>query len=131
MLWKPYRLRKDWQFGEIIKATPKSTNSSFVIFSVANNINNCRFGISIPQKMIKTAVERNYYKKQIRNMLILHLKEHQDSCQTDRNHSHRDFVIIIRYSYSKNDFAINQKNLYYLMCKSCYFQITKKIKKTN
>jgi len=126
MLWKPYRLRKNWQFQEVIQTGRKIANPSFVIFSTTNDLKNCQFGISIPQKLIKTAVERNHYKRQIRNILILHLKEHKDSCQIDNNHSHHDFVIIIRYSYPKNDFTTNQGNLYKLMCKSCYFKLTKK-----
>ena len=115
MLWKPYRLRKNWQFQEIIKAGKKVANPSFVIFSTENNLDNCQFGISIPQKLVKKAVDRNYYKRQIRNMLILHLKENNDNCKVDDNHSHYNFVIIIRYLYLENDFQTNQKNLYKLL----------------
>ena len=115
MLWKPYRLRKNWQFQEIIKAGKKAANPSFVIFSTANNLDSCQFGISVPQKLVKKAVDRNYYKRQIRNMLILHLKEHNDSCQVDNAHSHYNFVIIIRYLYLESDFQTNQKNLYKLL----------------
>ena len=84
-------------------------------FQLKNNLDNCQFGISVPQKLVKKAVDRNYYKRQIRNMLILHLKENNDSCQVDNNHSHYNFVIIIRYLYLEKDFQTNQKNLYKLL----------------
>jgi ribonuclease P protein component len=114
-LWRPYRLRKNWQFQKVIMSGQKIANPSFVIFFVKNDLNNCQFGISTPQKLIKKAVDRNYYKRQIRDMLILHLKKYQDSCQTSDNHSHFNFVIIVRYSYLEIDFATNQKNLYKLL----------------
>jgi len=111
MLWKPYRLRKNWQFKEIIKGGKKVNNASFSIFSIENNLENCQFGISIPQKLVKKAVDRNYYKRQIRNMLIFHLKEHNDTCQVNNDHIHYNFVIIIRYFYLESSFQINQKKL--------------------
>ncbi|MEG7978526.1 MAG: ribonuclease P protein component [Mollicutes bacterium UO1] len=93
----------------------KVANPSFVIFSVKNNLPNCHFGISTPQKLIKKAVDRNRYKRQVRDMIISHLKKHADSCQINDNHIHCNFVIIIRYPYLENDFATNQKNLYKLL----------------
>ena len=111
MLWKPYRLRKNWQFQEIITSGQKTVNASFVLFFVANNLENCRFGISTPKKLVKKAVDRNRFKRQVREMLITHLKKHQGSCQTSANHSHCNLVIIIRYPYLESDFATNQKNL--------------------
>jgi ribonuclease P protein component len=115
VLWKPYRLRKNWQFQEIITEGQKIVNASFVIFLVANKLDNCQFGISTPKKLVKKAVGRNKYKRQIRDMLIKHLKKNQDSCQINGNHEHHDFVIIIRHSYLGGDFQNNQKNLYKLM----------------
>jgi len=115
MLWRPYRLRKNWQFQEIITSGRKTVNSSFVLFSVVNNLKNCRFGISTPKKLVKKAVDRNRFKRQIRDMLISHLKKHHDGCQTSDNHSHYNFVIIVRYPYLENDFQTNQKNLYKLL----------------
>ena len=115
MLWRPYRLRKNWQFQEIIMKGQKIVNPSFVVFSVANNFNNCQFGISTPKKLIKKAVDRNRFKRQVRDMLISYLKKNSDSCQISDNHLHCNFVIIIRYPYLENDFQINQKNLYKLL----------------
>lgn len=114
-LWKPYRLRKNWQFQKIITDGQKIVNASFVIFLAPNKLDNCQFGISTPKKLVKKAVGRNKYKRQIRDMLIKHLKKNQDSCQINDNHMHYDFVIIIRHSYLANDFQTNQKNLYKLI----------------
>ena len=120
MLWKPYRLRKDWQFRNIIvEGGQKIFNPSFTIFFTTNDSNNCRFGISIPQKLVKLATDRNFYKRQVREMLIFHLKSKEskqsNSCQTDTEHRHIDFVIIVRYLYLKNNFPTNQENLYKLL----------------
>jgi ribonuclease P protein component len=93
----------------------KIVNASFVVFSVKNKLNNCQFGISIPKKLVKKAVDRNRFKRQVREMLITHLKNHQDSCKISTNHSHYNFVIIVRYPYLESDFATNQKNLYKLL----------------
>ena len=114
MIWKPYRLRKNWQFQAVIKGGQRLANPSFVIFSVENTLDNCLFGISAPQKLVKKAVDRNYYKRQIRNMIILRLKENINSCQIRSAHQHRNFVIIVRRLYLENDFATNQRNLYKL-----------------
>ena len=89
----------------------KTVNASFVVFSVENKLNNCQFGISTPKKLVKKAVDRNRFKRQVREMLITHLKNHQDTCQISANHSHCNLVIIIRYPYLENDFATNRKNL--------------------
>ncbi|MDR1670618.1 MAG: ribonuclease P protein component [Spiroplasmataceae bacterium] len=119
VLWKPYRLRKNWQFQGIITSGQKIVNSSFVIFFFSNKLNNCQFGISTPKKIIKRAVDRNYCKRQIREMLIKHLKNNQNSCQMNDNHTHYDFVIITRYFYLENEFQVNQKNLYKLLDLTC------------
>jgi ribonuclease P protein component len=114
MIWKPYRLRKNWQFQGIIKSGQRLVNSSFVIFSAENNLNNCLFGISVPQKLVKKAVDRNYYKRQTRNMIILFLKKNNDNCRIGSAHQHRSLVIIVRHFYLTNNFATNQRNLYKL-----------------
>jgi hypothetical protein len=48
-------------------------------------------------------------------MLISHLKKYHESCQMSDNHSHYNFVIIVRYPYLESDFQTNQKNLYKLL----------------
>ena len=120
MRWKSYRLRKDWQFENIItEGGQKAVNPSFTIFFTINDHSNCRFGISTPKKLIKLATDRNFYKRQVKGMMISHLKsgekKQSNSCQTITEHLHSDLVIIISYSYLKNNFATNQENLYKLL----------------
>jgi len=107
-MWKPYRLRKTWDFQKIIEQKNKIINYQFLIFYLPNQIANCRFGITIPKKIVKKAVERNLYKRQIKNMLILWIKE--SGCLEIENF-HYDLVIIMRNSYTDKDFQHNQKIL--------------------
>jgi ribonuclease P protein component len=97
----------------------KIFNSCFTVFFTTNDYNNCRFGVTIPQKLVKLATGRNFYKRQVKSMLISHLKSEDkklpNSCQTSTEHCHSDLVIIVRYPYLKNDFATNQENLYKLL----------------
>src|SRR5690349_12005093 len=100
-MWNPYRLRKVWEFSKVLKEGKKMVNNTeFVIFYLPNQLNNCRFGISIPRKVVKKATQRNYYKRQIKNILIYFLKEHKDACQVSQL-NHYDFVIIARSGLSE------------------------------
>ncbi|MCE8163023.1 MAG: ribonuclease P protein component [Candidatus Moeniiplasma glomeromycotorum] len=114
--WKLYRLK---QFQKVIQTGKRLINFNFPQFSfyVAKNnlLLHCQFGISVPRKMIKKAVPRNFYKRQIKNMLIGWLQKQNYSCQTSNSHSHQSLIIIMRYPYLKNDFATNQKKLYHLL----------------
>lgn len=102
-----------------MKKGRKTLGSSFTIFFANNDHNNCRFGVTVPQKLVRLATGRNLYKRQVKSMLISHLKSEEkktpNSCQTTAEHSHSDLVIIIRHSYLKSDFATNQKKLYNLL----------------
>lgn len=115
MLWKPYHLRKNWEFQKIIHHGRKSGNRNFTIFTAPNQLNNCQFGISIPQHWVKKAVQRNRYKRQIRNMLIQHLKKHNDGCRITTNHQHHNLIIIIRPAYLDQDFTTNRESLFQLL----------------
>jgi len=115
MLWKPYRLRKNWEFQKILSEARKLFNDSFTIFFAGDKLNNCRFGISVPHKLVKKSVKRNHYKRQIRSMLIQYLKRHNESCQTSDKHYHYNFVIITRLGYLDSNFTTNRENLYKLL----------------
>lgn len=91
------------------------SNNNFTFFFSKSKLSNCRFGISIPQKLVKKSVERNCYKRQIRSMLIQHLKKYNDSCQTSNKHFHYNLIIIIRLTYLSNDFIVNRESLYELL----------------
>src|SRR5687767_10893131 len=98
MLPKPYRLKKEWHFQKVIESKQKTVNASFVIWRKRpKNQKYCRFGIAIPQRLVKGSVARNYYKRQIRSMLALFLRENGNGCQKTSKHSHSNLVIVIRY----------------------------------
>ncbi|KLL01613.1 MAG: ribonuclease P [Mycoplasmataceae bacterium RC_NB112A] len=110
--WKSYRLKR---FQKIIKTGKRLINFDFPQFSfyVAKNnlLPHCQFGISVPRKMIKKAAPRNFYKRQIKNMLIGWLQKQNYNCRAGQLHSRQNLIIIMRYPYLKNDFAANQKVL--------------------
>ncbi|RHZ37739.1 ribonuclease P protein component [endosymbiont GvMRE of Glomus versiforme] len=112
-MWNLYRLRKGWGFSKVLNQGKKTVNSEFVIFYLPNQLNNCRFGISIPRKIVKKATQRNYYKRQIKNILTCFLKEQKDDCQVYRS-NHYDLVIIIRSGLSEK-FTARQKSLVELL----------------
>lgn len=111
--WKSYRLKR---FQKVIRSGKRIINFSLPQFSFYtsknNSLSHCQFGISVPRKMIKKASERNFYKRQIKNILIPWLQK-ADYCHPQ--HSHQNLIIIVRYPYLKNDFAANQKNLEQLL----------------
>ncbi|WNE41457.1 MAG: Ribonuclease P protein component [Mycoplasmataceae bacterium] len=108
-----YRLRKTWEFQDIIKKRKKIFNNQFIIFYSKNQdqekvIENCRIGISIPQKIVKKAFLRNRYKRQVKSMLI-------DLMKNNKNFSSRfskwDFVLLIKENFIKSKFEENKENL--------------------
>lgn len=112
MLRKNYRLKKNWEFKEVFKQMQKVGNSSFLIFFQKNQFNNCRFGIAISHKTFKRAVDRNHYRRQIRSIVVNWLKKKHNKCLLIINdHHHYNIVIVVRHSYSKNNFAVNQEYL--------------------
>ena len=82
-----------------------------MIFYLPNQLNNYRFGISIPRKLVKKATQRNYCKRQIKNILTCFLKEHKDDYQIYQSY---DLVIITRSGLSKK-FTARQKSLVELL----------------
>jgi len=111
--WKSYHVKR---FQKVIQTGKRIINFNLPQFSfyVAKNssLPHCQFGISIPRKMIKKATERNFYKRQIKNILIPWVQK-TNPCYPP--HSHQSLIIIMRYPYLKNDFATNQKNLEWLL----------------
>lgn len=114
--WTNYRLKKTWEFQKIIKERKKIFNNQFVIFySIYSNISetkidkkNCRFGISIPQKIVKKAVLRNKYKRQIRSILMELSRENKNFLT---RFTKWDFVLVIKENFIKSTFSENKENL--------------------
>ena len=114
--WTNHRLKKTWEFQRIIKERKKIFNEQFIIY-YSNHKNltkkneriiHCRFGITIPQKIIKKAFLRNKYKRQIRS-IILNIGKNYDGYLEKL--SRWDFVIVIRNEFTKNDFEKNENKL--------------------
>jgi len=86
-----------------------------VAFYLPNHLNTCRFGISIPRKIVKKATRRNYCKRQIKNILVSFLKEYKNACPFNQP-NHYDLVIVARQSFLTNDdFSAKQKSLVELL----------------
>lgn len=108
-LWNNYRLRKTQEFQEIIKKRRKIFNNQLIIFySEKKDKENCRFGISIPKKIVKKAVYRNKYKRQIKSILISIIKEKSNPL---RRISNWDLVLVIKENFIKENFQKNKDDL--------------------
>lgn len=102
-----YHLRKPWEFAEVIEKGKKIINSEIVIFYFPNQSSNCRFGISVPRKLVKKAARRNYYKRQVKNILV----NYKSFCQALLS-NHYNLVIIIRPGFLAIDqFSAKQNSL--------------------
>jgi ribonuclease P protein component len=102
-----------------------------VIFYSSNQLTNHRFGISVPKKLVKEPTERNYYKRQVKNILIAFLKENNP--QKIFQPQHFDFVIIIRSGFrGEDEFLVKQESLTKLLnlIRQKEFSLTNNNKKT-
>lgn len=126
MSWKRYRLRKHWYFQDISQRGEKMVRNSFFVrlLSITSLYqkrkdkkipNNCLFGISISKSILKKAVQRNVCKREIKTMLIQHLRIFENSCGTGKNHPHLAFIISIRPGYLENSSLLNKEILYKLL----------------
>ena len=79
-------VKKSKDFDAIIKDNKFVKNNDFIIYYTHNDKNLNRFGISVGKK-IGNAVERNYYKRVIRNI-----------CDINKNiySKNKDYIIIMR-----------------------------------
>ncbi len=79
-------VKKNREFDTIIKKGKCKKNSEFIIYFDENNKDINRFGISVSKK-IGNAVNRNYYKRVIRNI-----------CDNSKNlySNRKDYIIIMR-----------------------------------
>lgn len=110
--WKNYRLRKTWEFQRIIKERKKVYDNQFIIYyssynnAVGNELHKkyCRFGITIPQRIVKKAVMRNKYKRQLRSIIIALEKKNYL-----KKFSKWDFLIVIKSDFTKNNFEKNKE----------------------
>lgn len=60
-------LKKNWQFQKIINNKKQIFSNNIIVYY--DNAETFTLGISIPKKIVPNAVKRNYYKRQIKNIL--------------------------------------------------------------
>lgn len=90
-------VKKNSDFTKIIAANLFVKDRNFVIYALPTEYPYARFGVSVGKKIGK-AVTRNYYKRQIRNIIDNHKNLYSKS---------RDYIIIIR----KNCLNVTYQNL--------------------
>lgn len=67
---KDNRLRKNWQFQDIIDKNKQIVTKGLVVYFIPNDLNRLRVGISVSKKF-ENAVGRNRQRRQVRAALDL------------------------------------------------------------
>lgn len=112
-----HRLKKTWEFQKVIKGRRKISNESFIIF-FSNNGNTkgdlksakqaCKVGISIPQRIVRKAVFRNKYKRQLKAIIATSIKDNKNFLARFVDYS---FVLVIKDKFKQLTFAENKESL--------------------
>lgn len=98
---KDNRLRKNWQFQDIIEKNKQIVTKGLVVYFIPNNLNRLRVGISISKKF-ENAVGRNRQRRQTRAALDL-LSNHLSKSY--------DVVLILRKPFLAMEFEDKVKSL--------------------
>ena len=75
MLSKEHRLRRDRDFQNLFKNGEKAFSFPFSVRFADNKLAVSRFAVVVGTKVSKKAVERNYLRRQVREILRLRLTE--------------------------------------------------------
>ena len=76
-------------FNKIIKTGDKVSNDCFAIYYKDNNLNKCRYGVSVGTKL-GNAVFRNKYKRKIRMIITCNMKT--------LDNTKKDIIVLFRQS---------------------------------
>lgn len=98
---KLYRIRKNEEFTRIIGEKHSIASANFVLYYSKTKQENCRVGISVSKKL-GDAVDRNRIKRQVREMIRSII---------DFDNTNKDFIVIVRQPYLKNDYQTNLLDL--------------------
>lgn len=103
---KENRLRKNWQFQQIIAKKKQIVTKYLVVYFVPNDLNTIRVGISVSKKFAN-AVERNRQRRQTRAALDILKTEYFNSGKS------YDIVIMLRTpfldaSFEKKTIALQE-----------------------
>ena len=105
---KLYRVKKNEEFARIIEEKHSNASANFVLYWSKKAQDNVRVGISVSKKL-GDAVDRNRIKRQVREMA---------NVVVDFNSGDKDFIIIVRKPYLKNNFQDNLADLEKLIKKA-------------
>ncbi|MDD6878824.1 MAG: ribonuclease P protein component [bacterium] len=97
---KQFRVKKKYEFENIIKSSNFVKNKFFIIYYNKNNLNYYRFGVSVGKKL-GNAVFRNKYKRKIRSIIDNNKKYYQNNL---------DYIIIMRKACIDCEFSVLQEN---------------------
>jgi len=108
LLPKNYRLRKNFDFRKIYKYTKNPLATKYlVLYFKKNKLNESRIGFSISKKLGK-ANERNYLKRQLREIVRKNLDNIKDGY---------DLIFIARQRIKELNYSDIESNLKYLLNK--------------
>lgn len=100
-------VKSNEEFNLVMKKGKCIKNKYFVMYSIPNNLDKYRFGISVGKKVCN-AVNRNKLKRQVRNILDYHKNLYSKS---------KDYIIIVRKSSLDEKYLILEENLVNLLKK--------------
>ena len=100
-------VKSNEEFNLIMNKGKCLKNKYFVIYSMKNEFDKYRFGISVGKKVCN-AVNRNKLKRQVRNILDYHKNLYSKS---------RDYIIIVRKSSLGEEYSNLEENLVNLLKK--------------
>lgn len=66
---KKHTVKKNQEITQILNINKTVSSQSFRIFTKQNEINHYRFAISVGKKISKKAVDRNYQKRRLREII--------------------------------------------------------------
>ena len=98
-------IKNNREFDNIISKGKCVRNNDFIIYYIDNQFNYNRYGISVGKK-VGNAVNRNYYKRVIRNICDIYKKVYSNN---------RDYIIIMRKGLKKLSFNEKEDSFKYLM----------------
>jgi len=98
-------VKSNEDFNNVINKGKIVKNKYFVVYSINNNLNRYRVGISVGKKVCN-AVNRNKLKRQVRNILDYN----ENLCSKNK-----DYIIIVRKSSFLENYSILEENLVNLL----------------
>ena len=97
---KKFIVKHQYDFDRIIKTGYRNKNDIFIVYSMQNNLNYARYGISVGKKL-GNAVYKNRKKRQIRSIIDNFEKDYVNN---------KDYIIILREKGKNLDYqTLNQK----------------------